>query len=46
MVRAPLPRLLNHDVGNIPGKGEVGVALIYAEYHFLESLLLYNRIHS
>jgi len=36
--------VLNHAVGNKPGKSEVDVSLIYADYYFLEAMLRY--LHS
>lgn len=33
--------LLKHSVGNLPGRSEVDVPLTYADYYFLEALILY-----
>ena len=33
--------LLKHSVGNLPGHSEVDVPLTYADYYFLEALILY-----
>jgi uncharacterized protein YyaL (SSP411 family) len=35
--------VLNHAVGNKPGKLEVDVSLIYADYYFIEAMLRYLR---
>lgn len=40
---SPSMGILNHAVGNMPGKGEVDVSLIYGDYYFLEALLRYHR---
>ena len=36
--------ILKHSVGNIPGNGEIDVALSYADYYFLEALVRYSKI--
>ncbi len=36
--------LLNHSVGNFPGKSEVDVPLTYADYYFAEALLRYKNL--
>lgn len=36
--------LLKHSVGNIPGNGEIDVALSYADYYFLEALIRISRL--
>ena len=36
--------ILMHSVGSIPGKSEIDVPLIYADYYFIESLLRMKRI--
>ena len=35
--------ILNHSVGSKPANSEVDVALIYADYYFVEALLRYQR---
>jgi unsaturated chondroitin disaccharide hydrolase len=37
--------LLNHSVGNLPGKSEVDVPLTYADYYFAEALLRYKNLN-
>ena len=34
--------ILKHSVGNLPGKGEVDVALTYADYYFVEAMKRYS----
>lgn len=36
--------LLKHSVGSKPGKSEVDVPLIYADYYYLEALLRYDQL--
>ncbi len=36
--------LLMHSTGHKPGKSEVDVPLVYADYYFLEALLRYERV--
>ncbi|MFD1875605.1 glycoside hydrolase family 88 protein [Hymenobacter bucti] len=36
--------LLKHSVGNKPGKSEVDVPLVYADYYYLEALLRYDKL--
>lgn len=36
--------LLKHSVGHKPGKSEVDVPLIYADYYYLEALMRYDKI--
>jgi unsaturated chondroitin disaccharide hydrolase len=36
--------ILKHSVGSLPGKSEVDVPLIYADYYFIEALMRYKRI--
>ena len=38
--------LLQHSVGNKPGRSEVDVPLTYADYYFLEALLRYRDLAS
>lgn len=35
----PVPFLLDHSVGHLPGDSEVDVPIIYADYYYLEALL-------
>lgn len=37
--------LLNHSVGNLPGKSEVDVPLTYADYYFIEAMLRYKNLN-
>lgn len=37
--------LLNHSVGNLPGKSEVDVPLTYADYYFVEAMLRYKNLN-
>ena len=37
--------ILKHSVGNYPGKNEIDVPLIYADYYFLEALIRYSKIN-
>jgi unsaturated chondroitin disaccharide hydrolase len=37
--------ILNHAVGNKPGKSEIDVSLIYGDYYFLEAIKRYQQIH-
>ena len=37
--------LLEHSVGNLPGKSEVDVPLTYADYYFVEALLRYKSLN-
>jgi uncharacterized protein YyaL (SSP411 family) len=36
--------VLNHSVGSKPGKSEVDVSIIYADFYFLEAMLRYLQI--
>jgi len=36
--------VLKHCVGNMPGKIEVDVPIIYGDYYFLEALMKYRNI--
>ncbi len=36
--------LLEHSVGNLPGKSEVDVPLTYADYYFAEAMLRYKNL--
>lgn len=36
--------LLKHSVGNKPGKSEIDVPLVYADYYYLEALLRYDAL--
>lgn len=36
--------LLQHSVGNKPGKSEIDVPIIYADYYYLEALLRYDQL--
>lgn len=38
--------ILKHSVGNKPGGSEIDVSLTYADYYFLEALILYERATS
>lgn len=38
------PAILRHSVGSKPAGSEVDVALIYADYYFMEALLRYKRM--
>lgn len=40
----PGPFLLAHSTGSVPGKFEVDVPIIYAEYYYLEALLRRRRL--
>jgi hypothetical protein len=35
--------ILNHAVGSMPGKSEVDVSIIYADYYFLEAIQRYRK---
>ncbi|MEX8547815.1 MAG: glycoside hydrolase family 88 protein [Mucilaginibacter sp.] len=37
--------ILEHSVGNFPGKSEVDVPLTYADYYFVEAMLRYQNIN-
>jgi len=39
----PLPALLDQSVGSYPGKSEVSVAMIYADYYLTQALNEYAR---
>jgi unsaturated chondroitin disaccharide hydrolase len=36
--------LLKHSVGHKPGKSEIDVPLVYADYYFLEALMRYSKL--
>ena len=36
--------LLDHSVGNLPGRSEVDVPLTYADYYFAEALIRYKNL--
>ncbi len=36
--------LLTHSTGHLPGKSEINVPLVYADYYFLEALLRYRAV--
>jgi unsaturated chondroitin disaccharide hydrolase len=35
--------ILNHSVGSKPGKSEIDVSIIYADYYFIEAMLRYRQ---
>lgn len=37
--------LLEHSVGNLPGKSEIDVPLSYADYYFVEAMLRYKNLN-
>jgi unsaturated chondroitin disaccharide hydrolase len=38
--------LLEHSVGNLPGKSEVDAPLTYADYYFVEAMLRYKQLNN
>jgi len=43
---SPAEPLLAHSVGSLPGKSEVDVSLIYADYYFVEALLRWRELNA